>query len=199
MPSPSTTPTTPTEGERPGARHRRAGRDVPRRRPFGRRPFRPTRWLVDGLLALGVLLAMTFLAGALGGYRVLLVSSGSMRPTLQVGDVVLSGSVAPADLRPGELVTFSDPALAGRSVTHRVVDVRRSGRSVTVTSRGDANLVAETWSVPSGSSVGRAVAHLRGPGVWLLRLRSGPVRAAGVMLLAVLLGGLGLRRIWARA
>jgi signal peptidase len=152
--------------------------------------------LAEAPLVLALLLAGVFVVGSAGGYRMLVIASGSMRPTLQVGDLVLSRSTPPSRLRPGDVVTFADPQLGGRSVTHRVVRLGRDGDRFAVETRGDANQVSEHWTVPADRRVGLAVQHLPGPGLWLLRLRSGPARAVGVFALCALLGGVLLRRIW---
>jgi signal peptidase I len=168
-----------------------------RRRAHARRPGRVTRVLVEAPLVLALLLGGVFVVGSAGGYRLLVIASGSMRPTLQVGDLVLSRSTAPSRLRPGDLVTFADPLLGGRSVTHRVVQLARDGDRFAVQTRGDANQVSEHWTVPADGRVGLAVQHVPGPGPWLLWLRRGPAPAVGVFALAALLGSVLVRRIWA--
>ena len=68
--------------------------------------------------------------------------SDSMRPAIRAGDLVFTESVPAAALHRGEIVTFSDRALGGRLVTHRVVAIRRTGSRIEFLTRGDANPAA---------------------------------------------------------
>lgn len=81
-------------------------------------------------LALGALLPPLF------GVSATTIVSGSMRPAVNTGDVVLAGpAINVADLGVGDVVTFRDPE-HDRLVTHRIVEVLDDGRFRT---RGDAN------------------------------------------------------------
>ncbi|SDQ72180.1 signal peptidase I [Quadrisphaera sp. DSM 44207] len=113
-------------------------------------------WVVLGLVAGSALLAGE---GQPGRVRVMTVLSGSMQPALGVGDLVLTQVVRTEQLRAGDVVTFRDPT-ADRYVTHRVQSVLHDGAVAQVVTRGDANAVGESWSVPAGGSVGRVVAHV---------------------------------------
>lgn len=81
------------------------------------------------LLVLLVLLvvyitAQRFLGHAptLFGYQVLRVSSGSMEPKLNIGDVILSKEVTAQELNTGDIITYkgTQGAVAGKLVTHAV-------------------------------------------------------------------------------
>jgi signal peptidase I len=91
------------------------------------------------------------------------VLTGSMRPALDPGDVVLSRRSSPLDVRPGDVVTFHDPSRDGELVTHRVEGMRRRDGVMTFVTKGDANDVSERWSVPVDGTIGRAA--LRVPDV----------------------------------
>lgn len=136
------------------------------------------------------------LVGSILGYRAITIRSGSMTPTIRVGDVVVATSVSPLSVRPGQIVTFRDPALRQQLVTHRVVSLRRVGRAVDFVTKGDANLVTEHWSVPVSGHLGRKVFVIPGLGRVAAALSSKVVRVTAVALSALLIAGLGLRRIW---
>src|SRR3954465_15008586 len=112
-------------------------------------------------VALGFGLGMAAIVTLPGvfGYQSLTVVSGSMVPTLGVGSVVIDEVIAPADARPGDIVTFKDP-LHPRQLTHRLQKVRVEGDTFYMTTLGDANDVPEHWSVPRAGHIGRVVAHL---------------------------------------
>src|ERR1700737_1795875 len=79
------------------------------RRVAHRRPG-VSRLLSCSLLAGVVLLIVVGMAGmALGTWRFLVVDTGSMRPTLNPGDVALLTPEDPADLKKGQIVAFHPP------------------------------------------------------------------------------------------
>ncbi|MCU4754268.1 signal peptidase I [Halobacteria archaeon AArc-curdl1] len=90
-----------------------------------------------------VLFAVPTLAGADGSYVVL---SDSMNPTLEAGDVVFVEETPPEAVEEGDVLTFwtEDPeAYHGDDpetnlVTHRVVEIDRSGDQTVFTTHGDA-------------------------------------------------------------
>ncbi len=106
--------------------------------------------LVSAVSALvGSALLLSFL-----GYRPMVVRSGSMRPTLNVGDVVVARWIRADRLRPGEIVTFPADIERHQLITHRVQSATVSGDVVTVTTKGDANAEPEKWSTARGALVG---------------------------------------------
>lgn len=135
--------------------------------------------LVFGVAALassGQLVRLTFLS----------VLSGSMTPTLNVGDLIVAEVVQPGDLRAGDVVTFRDPA-GDRYVTHRVQSVLWRGEIADVVTRGDANEVGEYWSVHDGGTVGRVSLHVPRLGYALGQLGT-PIGKLALTSLAVVLG-----------
>jgi signal peptidase len=112
-------------------------------------------------LALAVL-AVLLLAMA-SGYRPLIDHSDSMAPAIRAGDVVITHVEPASGFRRGDVVSFSDPALHGKLVTHRVVGIQASGGRIDFLTRGDANSAPESWSVSRSASLGKLV--LRVPDV----------------------------------
>ena len=103
-------------------------------------------------------LALTILLLLLIAYRVtgnvtplLTVKSGSMKPVLMVGDVILIEPVKPEDLKVGDVIVFHNP-WTGSLVVHRIVRITEKG----VYTKGDANPAVDPWSpVPFTAIVGR--------------------------------------------
>ena len=152
-------------------------------------------WALIGAGA-AALLAVT--APYVLGGRSYTVMSGSMEPRIKTGDVVGEEKIAPAEMRSGDIVTFQDPETTGRMITHRVRSVREVAGVYSVVTKGDANTTLERWTIPADGHLGRVryrVAHVGR----LLVFTRGP---AGILMLvvlpALLLGALELRRIWAR-
>lgn len=99
-----------------------------------------------GLVGLFVVTTLGWMAAwAVGsmllyGHGPVVVSSGSMAPALDVGDLVLVEPFHGQRLHEGSVVVFDDGE-GGRSTIHRVVDVHDDG---TFTTRGDANAAADS-------------------------------------------------------
>ena len=150
-------------------------------------------WAAVGLGA-GVLAALALPLAF--DMRPFTVMTGSMRPAISPGDVVIVQRIAPLDARPGDIVTFRDPEGTGRLISHRVRSIRVRGDRVDFQTRGDANTEAEHWSVPAGGSIGRAASRLPALGYAARALGGGAWWLA--LLIVPLLGFLGyeLLRLW---
>ena len=158
--------------------------------------MRALELLSSSLLGLLCVLAVGGGVAWLVGYTPLVDRSDSMSPTLRAGDLLVTHRFAAVDAHPGQVVTFHDNALGGRSVTHRVVRVVRNGDRLAFTTRGDANRSSEDWTIGRQAELNRVV--------WRAPLIGTAALWAMNPLLRLLLAGLGcgllswaaLRRIW---
>lgn len=108
-----------------------------------------------------LVLVAALLAGSvpsLFGCESYVVMSGSMEPTLRVGDLAVVAPVAPADLRVGDVISYRTPKRPDVVVTHRLtaIGVNDAGRTVFET-RGDANDSADQIEIDPRGVVGRLV------------------------------------------
>lgn len=69
------------------------------------------------------------------------VQTGSMVPVLNMGDLVSVTKVSADDLRPGDIITFINPANSKQTITHRIVEVPALDNGQKFVTRGDANPV----------------------------------------------------------
>lgn len=148
------------------------------------------RALLAAVLLVAVLLAVGLLALKLSGWQALTVLTGSMRPAISPGQVVIVSPEPASAMRPGQIVTYHRPGLAG-TITHRVRAVAPApGGRLRVTTRGDANDGAETWLIDASGTVGRHQATLPplGGAIGLLVAGHGrPYFVGGVSLLGALI------------
>jgi signal peptidase len=141
-------------------------------------------------------LAVIVIAPTMFGFHFVTILSGSMTPTLRVGDVVLERRIAPLQAKVGDVVTFKAPNRPGETYTHRVVSIRVRGDRAEFVTQGDANTSSESWSVPVNGNIGLARFHV--PKIGYVTNRAGSrVGRLGLIVVPVLLLGLyEFRRIW---
>ena len=95
-------------------------------------------------------------AVSVGGYSLLHVVTGSMEPTISVGDYVIVKDTPNAELKVGDIVAYytKDPEIYGRLVIHRIKEKFDDGSFVTM---GDANPVPDKLTVYPEQALGRYV------------------------------------------
>ncbi|HZW04547.1 MAG TPA: signal peptidase I [Anaerolineaceae bacterium] len=114
-----------------------------------------------GLVGLLVIFLLFILYGTMPNpwYQVLVVTSGSMSPTFEAGDLIVV-TRPPEQLEPGMVLTLM---VDGEIVTHRLMEIRADGSLVT---QGDANPIADEWGSADVSVRGHY--HFRIPKVGFL-------------------------------
>jgi signal peptidase len=113
----------------------------------------------------------------------MVVSSGSMIPTLNVGDIIIVRGVDPSTVTIGTIIIFHSPYDYSEPIVHRVIAIDNSGGQLFFHTKGDNNPVQDGWSVPSANLMGVYVAKVPYIGLLSLELR-GPV---GWILIALLI------------
>jgi signal peptidase len=116
-----------------------------------------------------------------GGYRLYIVQTGSMTPTLLPGDVVLDGPPK-GNYHPGEVITFRHSDLTTDLVTHSVIGVQ-AGK---IRTKGDSNRTADPWEIRPDQVQGVVVRRIPRLGYLLIFFR----QPAGIV--SIILGGLAL-------
>lgn len=137
-------------------------------------------WIVSTLG--GLVLAATALPLVTGWDRVVL-TSGSMQPLIDPGDIVLTQQ-ASHPLAPGTVVVFKNPNKPGALITHRVIENLPDGSYRT---KGDANAQADVSPVTPENVVGRGamlVPVIGRPAIWV---QQGYPTLAGAAAVVVLL------------
>jgi signal peptidase len=150
-------------------------------------------WTVAGVL-FGISMAVTL--PFFFGMKSLTVLSGSMEPTIHVGDVVVVRQIAALDARVGDVVTFRDPTGPDRLITHRVRKISIADGKVSFETKGDANTSIERWHVPSDATIGLVMYRVPRIGYVLFYVHGALGRLLLVVVPALLLGGYEIWRIW---
>ena len=146
------------------------------------------------LVLLIVLLIFMFIARASGnsfslfGFNFFRVQSGSMEPTLQIGDVIMVQKTPAKDIHKGDIVSYKadEGEMNGNIVTHRVIKEPRSqGDGYILLTQGDANDLPDP-EITSDQLIGKYVTTL-----WLMgKLYSFFLTPVGLVTMIVVIIGL---------
>jgi signal peptidase len=162
-----------------------------------RRSLRKIARVTTALLAGAVVtLVAGYAALLVAGYRSVAVYSGSMRPTLGVGSLAVDRVVPARTVRVGDVITFNDPYVKGRLVTHRVAQIVPTKHGLAYRTKGDANAARDPWAIQLTGHVGRVAFHVPLAGYVLYYAHTREVRGALIAVVALLLLIAALRRIW---
>jgi signal peptidase len=132
-----------------------------------------------------------------GLYTTMTVLSGSMRPGIPVGAVVVGRPQPARDLRVGQVITYPIPVDDHRVVTHRVVRIISAGEHPVFQTKGDSNDAADPWvATATGPTVSRVRGVVPGLGYAIHWLRSRTLHMAGVVVLPVIVGVWRVVDIW---
>lgn len=153
-----------------------------------------------GGVVLGLLLAILIgvPASSLGAspVRILNVLSGSMDPAIATGDAVVVKTTKLVQANVGDVITFRDPQDDERLITHRLRQLQPEGDLINVVTKGDANNAPERWSMRADGQVGLVQQRLPRMGFVLAGVRSPWGSVLLLIIPALLLLTLELRRIW---
>jgi signal peptidase len=139
-----------------------------------------------------VLFAATY--GSVGAMKIvfhtesplMVVSSGSMIPVLNVGDIILVRGVDPASVTIGTIIIFHSPDDYSTPIVHRVIAIDHDGGLLFFETKGDNNPVPDNWRVPSTNLMGEYVGKVPYVGLLSLELR-GPLGVILIVLLVLLI------------
>ena len=164
--------------------------------------FRAGRFASGAALVIAVLAALAALAPAVLGWQRYAIVSGSMAGTYDQGSLVLADVVPVADLRVGDVITYTPPPGAGPDhlITHRIHWIGRDGAGQRVfRTKGDANPVADPWTFRLGRPTQARVRYgIPYAGHALAAIGRPDVRTAVITLPALLLAALSLAGLWRR-
>ena len=143
-----------------------------------------------GVTVIAVAAVILALVGGRMGYRAVFMTTGSMRPAIAPGDLIIVQPVDPASIRVGDVITFQAPVGRHELVTHRVIAVSSSPQGLTFRTKGDANQVPDIWIVHYQDLGWVEVTRVHGFGAVTAFLGSLPGRLLVVLIVFLLALGL---------
>ncbi|MBK4348976.1 signal peptidase I [Lacisediminihabitans changchengi] len=141
------------------------------------------RWKAVTLAATALLALAAFAVIASGvlPYRLYIVHTGSMSPTITSRSAVL---VRTGEYRVGQVITFT---VADEVITHRLKSIDSAGR---MTTKGDGNGTDDPWTLTKNDIIGGVIASPPDLGYWLMYLKN------PLGLLSILVGAFVFWQLW---
>jgi signal peptidase len=103
------------------------------------------------LVPLAVLMSTVLLLG----WQLQVIETASMEPRVPAGSLAVVQPIDVADVRPGMVIVFEDPARRGRLVAHRAVKPLPDDGAPVWETKGDANRTADPYPVHAPAISGR--------------------------------------------
>lgn len=97
---------------------------------------------------------LVYFISGLFKYQALVIATGSMKPSIVIGDVVIVNKKdweKQNSIRPGEVLAYRKDNMV---ICHRIIQVVKSGQEVFYVTKGDNNEVADTLMVKRSQIVG---------------------------------------------
>ena len=144
--------------------------------------------LVSVFVLLSVVLTPAGQVPQVLGYSVFRVMTGSMEPEIRSDSLLVVKKTPPEDIAPGDVISFfsPDPMLEGAVNTHRVVRVEKENGRTQFITKGDANVIEDTYPTDASALVGRVVFKSYGLGK-VVSLLSNPLVFGSIILLPLLI------------
>lgn len=118
-------------------------------------------FVIGFMIFISVFTAAAGKVPSLLGYSVLQVQTGSMEPTLKVGDVIIVKKVDTDTLKIGDIISFycaGESEIEGKVNTHRIVErVEAATGGYLFGTKGDANDEVDKYKVYDQRVIGRFV------------------------------------------
>ena len=110
-------------------------------------------YIFGALIALIAILLIVSIFPITGNYRVMIVQSGSMEPTIKTGSIVVVKPSSTYDV--GDVITFGPTPKGKVPTTHRIVSENIKNGLETYTTKGDSNDTTDLKEVLQKDVVGK--------------------------------------------
>lgn len=92
----------------------------------------------------------------LGGFQFVTVITGSMKPEIQPGSLILIKKINdPANLKINDIITFQSPRNRNLLITHRIVDIKKTDSNLHFITKGDANSASDAREIDANHILGK--------------------------------------------
>jgi signal peptidase I len=110
-------------------------------------------WVFMGFIGAIALLLIVSIFPITGNFKVMVVLSGSMEPTIKTGSLVVA--MPSQDYKIGDIITFGPYSKTKSPTTHRIQDIKISSGSPVYITKGDANNAPDQKEVLKKDIIGK--------------------------------------------
>lgn len=114
------------------------------------------------------------------GYKMFIITSGSMDPYLQIGDVIAIKEIKQEELGKNDIITFNEGEY---QVTHRIVDILEENGETVYQTKGDANNTNDSDLVKYENIEGKYVFKIRKVGQIIMKIQN-PIYIIVILIVA---------------
>jgi signal peptidase len=130
-------------------------------------------------------------------YKTDIIIGQSMEPTIPLYSVIVVEPIDPADIRRGDVITYQQPDIPDRKVTHRVQAIERGEDGTpTFITKGDNNEVRDPYEVTYAETGYRVRTHVPHVGWLMIHAQTPWARVLLVVVPVLLLLVQFLRWVW---
>ncbi len=142
--------------------------------------FKCAIWMISATV---IALLFTVPVALVLGWHFDVVPTGSMKPAIEPGGLVISRPVAASDVRLGDVILFKD-ASVDASICHRVIEIIEVDQDQLFRTQGDANQYPDADLVSSERLIGKKVVYVPhlGKVASLFKLHHEPVSFMGAQI-----------------
>lgn len=109
-------------------------------------------------IVLGLIILFTIILPVIqGSLHFLIVLSGSMSPSINAGDVVVTQEQPSSNIITGNIITFQESGNQDKLITHRVVNISKKNNTLFFQTKGDANQDTDQRLVSENELVGKVI------------------------------------------
>ena len=119
------------------------------------------------------LVVIIMLISGLFGYKMIAIGSNSMVPVYSRGDAIIYKNAIGTDVNEGDIIAFTKEGVV---ITHRVIAISRSGDTVLIKTKGDANNAPDSFTVKNSDVLGIVklrVKYIGYPTIWINEMFEG--------------------------
>lgn len=117
--------------------------------------FKAIYYLIFAAIALIAIFLILSVIPVKGGYKTLVVLSGSMEPKIHTGSVVV---IKPEkEYKVGDVITFGENTKTKVPTTHRIFEIKDENGTKTFTTKGDANNAPDQKTITQSEIIGKVL------------------------------------------
>ena len=117
----------------------------------------------------------------------LIVLSGSMKPAINVGDIIFIKGINPNNIKVGDVITYRKDKI--KTITHRIIAVQKTELNILFETKGDVNNVKDENKVFSDEIVGKVVFRIPYAGYFCDFINKNKELVLFIIPMIVIIGG----------